>query len=109
MDDRQWMVTTALGGVFASAFLYMPYVGHLYVFIAVVVLQAAYLGWQDVTVTQSRFGLLTFALGIYVGTAIMGVLLTRHGPGNLWGVAALMGIVPGVIVMFVSRLIRKRR
>lgn len=109
MDNRQWAVTTALGGLFASAFLYLPFVGHFWVFIAVAALQGAYLGWQHVTAPQSRLGALSFALGLFVGTGLMGVLLTRFGPDVLWGLSALFGIVSGVGAMVVTRLIRNAR
>ena len=109
MDNRQWVVTTALGGLFASAFLYLPIVGNFWVFIAVSILQGTYLGWQNVTPSQSRLGVLSFALGLFVGAGLMGVLLTRFGPDVLWGLSALFGIISGVVAMVATRLVRNAR
>jgi hypothetical protein len=108
MNDRQWIATTAFAGVFASAFLYVPFIGGMTALIIVAAIQGMYLGWQEVLVPQSRLGALSFALGVFVGMPIMGMLLTHSGPGNLWGIAALFAIVTGVVSMFVARLVRAR-
>ena len=106
MDDRQWIVTTALGGVFASAFLYLPWSGGFWTFLIIAAAQGLYLGWQDVTKPQGRLGYLSFGLAIFVGTGLMGVLLTRNGPGNLWGLAAMYGVASGLAAMLLVRLVK---
>ncbi len=109
MNDRQWVVTAVLAGVVASAFLYIPVIGHKYTFIAASVLQAAYLGWQDVETPRFRLGAICFSVGIFLGLPVVSILLGGNGPGNLWGVAALMGIIPGVIAMFATRFLKQKR
>ena len=109
MDDRQWIVTTALGGLFSAAFLYLPWIGNIWMFLLVAVAQGSYLGWQEVTLPQGRLGYLSFGLGLFVGTGLMGVLLTRTGPGNLWGIEAILGVGAGVVAMFVVQFIRGKR
>ena len=106
MDDRQWIVTTSLGGIFASAFVYLPWVGGFWSFLVVAALQGGYLGWQDVTPPQSRLGFLSFGLSLFVGTGLMGVLLTKFGPGNLWGLTALFGMASGLAVMLLVRILK---
>lgn len=109
MNDRQWVVTTVLAGLVASAFLYIPVIGHTITFMVASVLQAAYLGWQDVETPRFRLGVLCFCLGIFAGLPIVSILMGGTGPGNLWGVAALLGIVPGVISMFATRFFKQKR
>jgi len=109
MNDRQWIATTAFAGVFVSAFAYIPVLGGLYALITVTILQGVYLGWQDVSATQSRIGAIAYSVGIFVGMPIMGLLLTIGGPGKLWGLWALIAILLGVVIMFISRFVRMRR
>ena len=109
MNDRQWIATTAFGGVVVSAFLYMPAIGGMTALLIVAALQGAYLGWQPVPITQFRLGGLSFAVGLFVGMPIMGLLLTRSGPGNLWGMAAGFAIVVGLAIMTATRLLRPKQ
>lgn len=109
MNDKQWIATTAFGGVVVSAFLYLPFIGGMVALIVVAVAQGIYLGWQGVPTPQFRMGGLSFALGLFVGMPIMGVFISRDGPGNLWGMAAGIAIVAGLIAMVATRLIRKEK
>jgi hypothetical protein len=109
MDNRQWIATTATGGLIASAFLYFPFIGGIYALLIACVLQGIYIGWQHVLAPQFRMGILSFSTGAFVGMPIMGLLLSRTGPGNLWGMMAMFGISVGVISMVATRLIRNWR
>ena len=106
MDDRQWIATTAFGGLVVSAFLYLPWIGGMVALLVVAAVQGAYLGWQTVPTSQFRLGGLSFAVGLFVSMPIMGILLSPSGPGNLWGMAAGFAIFLGLAVMAAVRLIR---
>jgi len=109
MNDRQWVATTAFGGVIASSFLYLPWIGGLTALLVASAIQGGYLGWQRVPTPQFRLGMLAFAAGTFVGMPVMGIVLSRTGPGNLWGIAAMFGIASGLVVMLVVRLYRNRQ
>jgi hypothetical protein len=109
MDNKQWIVTAALAGIFASAFMYLPYVGHLYVFVTLCALQGLYLGWQPATASQARLGALSFSISVFVATPILGLVLSPRGLEYNWGIAAGAGIAAGVISIFGSRFVRIRR
>lgn len=109
MDNKQWIVTAALAGIFSSAFMYLPYVGHLYVFVTLCSLQGLYLGWQPATASQARLGALSFSIAVFVSTPILGLLLSPCGLEYNWGIAAAVGIVAGVVSIFGSRFVRIRR
>ena len=109
MNDRQWIATTAFGGIVVSAFLYLPVIGGMTALLVVAALQGAYLGRQPVPTPQFRMGGLSFAGGLFIGMPIMGILLSASGPGNLWGMAAGFAIVLGLAVMLVVRLFLGRK
>ena len=109
MNDRQWIATTAFGGIVVSAFLYLPVIGGMTALLIVAALQGAYLGWQPVPTPQFRMGGLSFAGGLFIGMPIMGILLSPSGPGNLWGMAAGFAIVLGLAVMVVVRLVLNKK
>ena len=109
MDDRQWMVTNGLAAVFVSAFMYLPVVGGFYTFLFLVVLQGVYLGWQPVPANQSRLGAAVFVGLLWVGLLLLGFVFREDGPGNLWGLMALLGSAAGVAAMWISRGVRQHR
>ena len=109
MDDRHWMVTNGLAAVFVSAFLYLPVVGGFYTFLVLVVLQGVYLGWQPVPANQSRLGALVFVGLLCVGILLLGFVFRSDGPGNLWGLVALLGSAAGVAAMWIARGVRQHR
>ena len=109
MDDRQWMVTNGLAAVFVSAFMYLPVVGGFYTFLFLVVLQGVYLGWQPVPASQSRLGAAVFVGLLWVGLLLLGFVFREDGPGNLWGLMALLGSAAGVAAMWISRGVRQHR
>lgn len=109
MDDRQWMVTCGLAAVFVSAFLYLPAIGGFGTFMALVVLQGIYLGWQPVPANQARLGGLVFAAMLALGILFLGFVFRDNGPGNLWGLVAAFGTAAGWAAMWIAREIRKHR
>ncbi len=109
MDDRQWMVTTGLAAVFVSAFLYLPVVGGFWTFLILVVLQGIYLGWQPVPANQARLGGLVFVAMLWIGLLLLGFVFREDGPGNLWGLVAILGSAAGLAAMWISREIHLHR
>jgi|DEB0MinimDraft_10_1074344.scaffolds.fasta_scaffold16443_3 tryptophan-rich sensory protein len=109
MDDRQWMVTCGLAAVFVSAFLYLPAIGGFWTFLVVIVAQGVYLGWQPVPRAQARLGGLVFGAMLALGILFLGFLFRREGPGNLWGIVALLGTAAGWAAMWIARGLRQHR
>jgi len=107
-DDKQWITTAVLAALFTSVFMYLPVIGGVPAFFVVCVGQGIYIGWQDVTKEQSRMGALTFGGSTLLFIPIMGVVFSPSGPGNLWPLAAMMGILPGLVAMWGARFARSR-
>jgi len=109
LEDKQWITTAILAALFTSTFMYLPAIGGLWVFIIVCLGQGAYLGWQHVSAAQARLGGLTFGAATMLLIPVMGLIFRPDGPGNLWPIAAAMGLVPGLVVMWGARFARSRR
>ncbi len=109
LEDKQWMTTAILAGLFTSVFMYLPVIGGLWAFILVCVGQGAYLGWQNVSSAQARLGALTFGAATFLLIPVMGLIFKNNGPDNLWAIGAVMGLVPGLVVMWGARFARSRR
>lgn len=108
INEKQWMGIAVLAGLVSgmSVYLFDGRLG-LFVFIGISTAMAGWVSFRRPDGSKPLLGLLVFGGVLFLSMPLAGLVLTGE-VGNLWGLAAIMGLVPAaVFYLVVDRWNRK--
>lgn len=108
INEKQWMGIAFLAGLVSgmSVYLFDGRFG-LFVFIGISTAMAGWVAFRRPDGSKPLLGLLVFGGVLFLSMPLAGLVLAGE-VGNLWGLAAIMGLVPAaVFYLVVDRWIRR--
>ncbi|NNF03061.1 MAG: hypothetical protein HKN17_01235 [Rhodothermales bacterium] len=108
INEKQWMGIAVLAGLVSGMSVY-AFDGRfgLIVFIGFASAMAGWVAYRRPDGSKPLLGLVVFGGVLFLSMPLSGLVLGGE-VGNLWGLAAIMGLVPAaVFYLVVDRFIRK--
>lgn len=108
INEKQWMGIAVLAGLVSgmSVYLFDDRPG-IIVFVVVATALAGWVAYRRPDGSKAPLGLLVYGASLFLTMPLVGLVLSG-GAGNLWGMVAIMGLIPSAVFYFiVDRFIRK--